>query len=421
MARSNTSIDEQKTKARREPLTRHHYHLEHSSNRDSSLHFPGAEIESHSILLKARLAVSTTFFILGILCASWMSRLPALQEHHHVGPGLLSLALLCSGGGAVTTMPFAGRLCNTFGSRPLTIIFCLTLVSWGIASSLMNVNMNAHAVLVERFYKRPIMSSFHGLFSVGCMTGALLGSVLAKYAVVTQVHLLFVSAFCLLIACVLRPLFLPADLDKHRSEQDSGSRQERYTLEPVIVALSAMTFCCYLSEGAIADWSAIYMRQSLHTTESLAALGYGTFGIAMCLGRLFGGKIVQRLGPVASVRCGAILAMLGLASALIGHSAVMSLVGFAGVGLGFSTIVPTLYSTAGRSSSNTGRAIATLSMCGYIGLLVGPPIIGFTAEFTNLPIALSMICFLGLVLTLLANFAKPTPAIALHEARSHIT
>jgi fucose permease len=386
---------------------------------------------------RARSAVSCIFLINGAIMGTWIARLPAFQDRFHIGPGLLSTALLCCALGAVVGMPAAGRLCARFGSRPVIVSttlalclvlpllpvaptfagFSLVLFMMGLLSGVMDVNMNAHAVLVERLYGRPIMSSFHGFFSAGAMLGGLIGSLAAKLLLVPAIHLPLVAAVLFILAIGARSHLLPAEMDKHRPPniQTEGNHQGtppqlgKHFFRPqlVIVALSSMALCSFVMEGSVGDWSAVYMHSVLNTSESFAALGFASFNVAMTVGRFCGDNVVLKIGPVATIRFGALLAVLGLSGALAGNNSIVSLIGFAAVGIGLATIVPNVFSAAGNAADNAGKGIATVAVAGYAGLLAGPPVIGFTAELTNLRFALSIVCFLGLIVMVLAGYARP--------------
>ncbi len=397
---------------------------------------------------------------------SWIARLPAFQDRFQLGPGLLSTALLCCALGAISGMPMAGNWCKKFGSRPLILVttfglclalpflsiaptftgFAAVLFLLGLFSGVMDINMNAHAVLVERLYGRPIMSSFHGFFSGGAMLGGFVGSLAAKLSWTPEIHLSIVAAVLFAAALCLRSSLLPASMDKHESHDSEKvslfaeantalpNKTPLMTAPPnttpsdfektpiratrrIIFALSSMALCSFVMEGAVGDWSAVYLHSVLKTSESFAALGFACFNVAMTIGRFTGDYVVSRVGPVMTIRFGALLAVLGLGATLICNSAYASLIGFAAVGLGLATIVPNVFSGAGNANEHAGQGIASVAIAGYAGLLVGPPLIGFTAEAISLRLALFLVCLMGLIVVGLAGSARQGKALAPAKSR----
>ena len=391
-------------------------------------------------LRSARIGLSTIFFIHGVIGASWVSRLPFFQQQYDVGPAALSVALFCCAAGAVCAMPMARKM--HFGSKRMTLLFtllqclfvlllpiacsfplfCGALLAYGFVASCMNINMNAHAVHIERLRKAPIMSSFHGFCSLGCMAGALLGSLAAQVSVNPQLHFMIIAPLMMVVAYSVRTGLLGNEhtqpehrQPEHRQpeyrqpectqvealETEEATRFSKPNL--MVLAMCLIALCSYVSEGAMGDWTTIYLHTVLKSSEAFAALGFSIFSVAMCIGRFAGDIVIKRFGPVNSVRGSASLALVGLATALLAQTAAVALCAFAAVGLGLSIIVPTTYSTTAKRASNAGAAIALVSLFGYAGVLGGPPVIGFTAELTGLRAALSLICFMILMVVILSN------------------
>ena len=219
------------------------------------------------------------------------------------------------------------------------------------------------------------MSSFHGLFSVGGLIGALTGALAASVRIGPLPHLLVAGLALGATVLVVTPWLLPADAE---SPGDSGPvfAWPSWTL----AGLAAVAFCVLLGEGAMADWSAVYLRRVVETDPGLAAGGYAAFSVAMAIGD----RINARFGPVALVRSGAILAALGLLGTVVIAQPTVTILGFACVGAGFSIILPITLSAAGRDRSmSSGSAVAAVTTAGYLGFLVGPPLIGFTGRMTS--------------------------------------
>ena len=244
------------------------------------------------------------------------------------------------------------------------------------------------------------MSSFHAAFSFGGLAGAASGGLIAAAGVGLPAHLSGVAALSALAAGPIYASLLPARADRGEAGTPAFARPTR-----ALVGLGAIAFCVLLGEGAMADWSAVYLRGSLETGPGLAAAGYAAFSLTMATGRLFGDKLAEVLGPATLVRLGGIVAALGLAGGLLVATPAAALVGFAGVGLGLSVIFPIALGAAGHTEGGTGPAIAAVSTAGYFGFLVGPPTIGFIAEGTSLGAALFLVVVLSVVVAVLAGAA----------------
>src|SRR5215211_6809967 len=295
-------------------------------------------------LVAARLAVLGIFFLNGLALASWVVRIPAVQEKLTLSEGLLGLALLGAAVGALAAMPATGWLVARVGSRPVVgvtglllsgslilpalapnlALLVVSLVMLGASNGAMDVSMNAQAVAVEKGYGRPIMSSFHAAFSLGGLAGAADGGAVAASGVGVAPHLASVSALSLAVLAISYRRMLPAGVDRGEGGEPAFARPTR-----ALAGLGVISFCVLLGEGAMSDWSAVYLDNALRTGPGFAAAGYAAFSLAMALGRLFGDRLTERFGPTRLVRlCGAVAA-LGLGAALAVGNPVFALVGFA--------------------------------------------------------------------------------------------
>lgn len=376
---------------------------------------------------RARVAVALLFLINGMLFATWVSRIPAVQAAHGLSHGALGLGLLGMAGGALLSMPLGGWLSSRYGTArvcwvsallyagalpglgfaPSVAWLLLTLFLFGAAHGTLDVAMNAHAVEVEERYERPIMSSIHALFSLGGMLGAALGAFFAGLGFAPLTHFLGMATVLIVLSvCVALPGLLPASLTTTRQPRAEASLQRRgFSLPPKpLLVLGILAFCVMLGEGAMADWTGIFLRQSAGATEGTAAAGYAAFSIAMALGRFFGDNLSVRLGSVRLVRFGGLLAVVGLLAALVSSHPIVGLVGFAAVGAGFATIVPQVFTAAGRVPGFApGPALAVVATTGYFGFLLGPPMIGFAAEWLGLRLALGIVVVASALLVVLAG------------------
>jgi predicted MFS family arabinose efflux permease len=377
------------------------------------------ESRSASVLRRARISVSLVFLIHGILVSNWLSRIPAVQAKLNLSVGILGATLLATAAGALIAMPLTSKLVGRFGSARVTRIstlgLCICVVlpglAWnaavlaaalfvyGAAAGLMDVAMNTEGVAVEAAYARPVMVSFHALFSFGGMLGSLMGSVAAARSIAPQWHLAAVGA---VLAAASIPVCRHMLVNTSEPLPDPGSTRE--LLGPLI-GLGVVAFCILLGEGAMADWSAVYLGQ--FSGAGVAPLGYAVFSLSMALGRLGGDWFHLRLGSVATVRWGGALAAVGLSIALLAGGVPVTLAGFACAGWGFSAIFPILCSVAGKKAGDKPQAgIAAVTATGYLGFLVGPPVIGFLAQASSLRTALLLVAALSGLASLMARIAR---------------
>jgi len=367
------------------------------------------------------LAVATVFFVCGAGIANWVARIPSIQQKLGLSNGALGVALLGTAVGALIAMPITGWLIARLGSRPVTklaaLFYCIViplptlapnlplltsaLLVVGVFFGALDVAMNAQAIAVERRYHRPIMSSFHGLYSVGNMAGAASGGLIASLGVNPKAHLLGAALLLFIVVVLASCQLLPTEIDSVIAEPTFALPTQS------LVNLGIVAFCVMLSEGAMADWIGVYLHGTLKTGLGLAAAGYAVFSVAMAVCRLIGDRVTQRLGPVWMVRFGGTLAATGLSLSLIVAQPIAALIGFACVGVGLSSIVPIVFSAAGRTPGMApGLALAAVTTTGYCGLLCGPPLIGFVADLLNLRIAL------GIVVLMSAMSAALAPTVA---------
>jgi MFS family permease len=366
---------------------------------------------------RARLAVATVFCVNGAVIANWIARIPDVKAQLGLSEGTLGLALLCMAIGALLSQPTTGYVIGRIGSRQVTIItalafcvamlppafaltlplFMLSLFVLGAANGSLDVAMNAQAALVERHYARPIMSSFHGLWSVGGLIGAALGGLAASRALPLSWHFVLVSILATgIILVALRGLWV--------DEAHGQSSKPAFALPPRrLLALGIIAFAVLCCEGAVADWSGIYLRESLGSPPGLAASGYAAFALTMAIGRFTGDWLTQRFGPRRIVIGGGVLMALGASVAMLGGTPAVAIVGFACMGAGLACAFPILLSVAARTPGiATGTAIAAMATAGYTGFLVGPPLIGALAEAFTLRGALWFLALLGALVVLLS-------------------
>ncbi len=377
----------------------------------------------------ARAAVSAVFFLNGAGMGNWVVRIPAVRDRLGLTESALGVALLGVALGALVTMPLAGRLVARHGSRPVTrvgaVLFAVALalpalaptlpllvaalVALGVGSGVLDIAMNAQAATVERRYGRAIMSRFHALFSLGGLAGAALGGAAADIGLGAAPHLALVALVAGVTAAGSAAGMLPAAADA-APEHAAFAWPSR----PLVV-LGIVAFCVLFGEGAMADWSAVYLRDVAGAGPGLAAAGYAAFSLTMAAGRAVGDALTERLGPTRLVAGAGTLAAVGLAAALAVGTPLAAVVGFAFVGAGMSVVFPTVLATAGRvPGTASGPAIAAVSAFGYTGFLAGPPLIGFVAHALSLRGGLAAVVVASAAVAALAGAlgraAAPHPA-----------
>nr|BBH87788.1 hypothetical protein KTC_25390 [Thermosporothrix sp. COM3] len=371
--------------------------------------------------LLARIAVSVIFFLNGFLGATFSVRLPAIQTKLSLQPGLLGLALLGCTVGGLLAMNVAGRLSGRVGSAFITVLatlimgcslpliayapmlplLVLALFLFGIGNGAMDVTMNTQGAAVERAYERPIMNSFHACFSVGSLVGATFGSLLAAMRLSPELH------FCMIAICALLNLaWCSRFLVPEKPTQQERPARKGFSLRGsrTIILLGTIAFCSLLSIGAIYDWSAVYLSGTLHADAGLAASGFTIFLVCQTLGRSVGDKLATRFGAPVLVRISCALAAIGLLMALLFPWVPVALVGLGLVGIGLSVPFPLVVSAVGRlAGANTGALLSAISTWGYFGMIAGPPVIGFLADWAGLRVALVLVVCLCTLAALCAS------------------
>ncbi|MER6322845.1 MFS transporter [Streptomyces coelicoflavus] len=377
-------------------------------------------------LTRLRAALTAFFALDGFVFAGWVVRIPAIKEQTGASASALGLALLGVSAGAVVTMTLTGRLVRRYGSHPVTVacavLLCLSialpplthsalalgavLLVFGSAYGGINVAFNSAAVDLVAVLGRPIMPSFHAAFSLGGMVGAGLGGLVAGSLSPTR-HLLALTVTGLLVTLVAGRALLrcePAVPPDRAPEENSGRggaprRLDRRTRR-LVVTFGLIALCTAYGEGAMADWGALHLEQDLDASPGLAAAGYSCFALAMTVGRLTGTTLLERLGRTATVVAGGTTAVAGMLLGSLAPSVGVALFGFAITGLGLANIFPVAVERAGALGGPSG--VATASTLGYGGMLLGPPAIGFMADWFSLPAALTSVAALAAVAVLVA-------------------
>lgn len=363
----------------------------------------------------SRLATRLAFFIAGFVTATWAVLVPYARANTGVNDATLGSLLLCLGIGALLTMPITGALTSRFGCRKVIIaaliliilvlpllavitqpiLLGLALLLFGIGVGVTDCAMNIQAILVEKASAVPLMSGFHGLYSVGGIAGAGLMTLLLALGI-NVVVALFVIIACVVVLAVLS---YPGLLTYANPKEGPAFAVPH----GIVLLLGIVCFSVFLTEGTVLDWSAVYLTQVRAMPETLGGLGYTCFAVAMTLARLTGDKVVKHFGRLKVVVVGAVVAALGLAMVTFIPAWHLSLIGYALIGAGCANIVPVMFSVVGQQTvMPQAVAVPAMTTLGYLGVLSGPAVIGYVAHFSSLSVSFSLIMLLMLCVGALA-------------------
>ncbi|MFI1971980.1 MFS transporter [Streptomyces cinnamoneus] len=373
---------------------------------------------------RARLAIAAVFAVHGAVSGNLATRIPWIQEHTGIGPGLLGLALTCPAVGAALAMPLAGRVGHRYGSRaglrallcllcaslalpalcPGLVALCGAMAVYGAASGMADVAMNALGVRTEELLGRPVMSGLHGMWSVGALAGSAAGTVAAHTGTGARLHL----GLAAVVLLGLGVLVCHGVLDLRPGPDEDAP--PRFALpRRAVLAIGAVGFCAVFAEGASLDWSAVYLRDVIGSDAGVAAACTTAFSCTMAVARLAGDAVVGRFGPVRTVRAGGVLAGLGGILVVCAHEAVQAMAGFGLLGLGIAVVVPLAFAAAGRSGPEPSGAIAGVATITYTSWLVAPGLIGQLAHATSLTVSFTLVTVTAAGLTVVAG-ALRTPS-----------
>ncbi|MDN3587894.1 MFS transporter [Pedobacter aquatilis] len=368
---------------------------------------------------RIRLAVSLFYFGQGIAFASWASRIPDIKHTLNLSDGELGSILLALPLGQLITMPISGRLVTKYGSKkiltitaPLYVIALsnlgLATASWhlaaflllfGIVGNMCNIAVNTQGSEAEKLFGRPIMTSFHGAWSIAGFMGALVGLLMVNLHIVPYHHFWIIT---FLIWCNVFFNY------KHLVP-GKGAKSERkpklFTMpEGSLLQLGIIGFCSMATEGAMFDWSGVYFKEIVKAPTSLVILGYASFMIMMATGRFVGDKIIENLGRKRTIKISGLIISSGMFLSVFLPYIIPATIGFMLVGIGVSSIVPTVYSVAGKNGKVApGIAIAMVSSVSYLGFLMGPPLIGYISALSSLQYSYAVIGIFGLLVSFIVG------------------
>ena len=400
-------------------------------------------------LRPARRDVTVIFFVYGAVLATWVSRIPLIKQELGLNTAQLSLALLGSPVGLILAMQLVAALVRRWTSAVVTrravVAACAAMVlpalAWNLGSlafallllgmslGSLDISMNTQGVAVERGYGRPIMSGIHGSYSVGVIAGAAVGSLAARAGIDPLVH--FAVAAVVLGAVGLaasRALLGPEADEPAESGEEASLRPLRLRSHPSLIALGVIAFCCLFSEGAVDDWSGVYLHEVQGASLGVAPLAAAACGAGMAIGRFAGDAVIARFGRPATLWRAALIGGTGMAIAVAAPTPAVAIAGYGILGLGVATIVPIAFTLAGNTAGVAPAwAISRVTTLGYAGLFSSPPVIGLVAHQVGLTAALVIPAVLLLLVATQslrsarqsrgAGFVEPTvaPARAMAE------
>jgi MFS family permease len=376
-----------------------------------------------SYLKRIRWAVTLFYFSMGLNFATWASRIPDVQASLGLSEGDLGTVLLAIPLGQLCIMPFSGKLAVRYGSHRTVVLglslyacamiglgfaskewqLSLALFFFGMCSNLTNISVNTQGIYTEGLFRRAVMSSFHGAWSTAGFTGALIGIVMKSFHLKPKFHFMIVAVVIWSII-----FFNYKFLVRVKSPSKATEKRKLFSKpDTILLWLGVMSFCCMMSEGIMFDWSGIYFRKVVNVEGALSVLGYASFMAFMAIGRFSGDIIIRKIGRKRVLQIAGCMVSFGLYSAVALPYIVPATIAFMLVGLGVSTIIPIIFSIAGRRPNiPPSIALQTVSSVSFLGFMLGPPIIGHVAEATSLRTSFAIIGIFGIGIAFLASRIK---------------
>jgi MFS family permease len=357
------------------------------------------------------------FFLLGLMFGSWVPRIPAVKASLHLSSGALGIELLAPALGAILAMAVAGAFVAKHGSRSVLraavillavpagfigasrtkVELFITLLLWGAGSGSADVAMNSQGVLIQEVMGRPMMSKFHGMFSLGGLVGGLLGS----FAAGTSVSVTIQLAVTGIVVLIVGELVTLGMLTRY---SDRTKRYKRFVRpDQALILLGLLGFASLVCEGAASDWSAVFLKINLGVSSGIAGLGYVAFAVAMITMRLFGDRLIKRFGGSRLICTTCLFGAAVFAVCLVISTPLSLFIGFASLGVGMACCAPVAISAAGQHV-DSGPSVATVTTMSYTGFLVGPPIIGAAAAAVGLRNALYIVPTMAALCAVVAGY-----------------
>lgn len=374
---------------------------------------------------RTRLAIFCLYFCTGICFSSWASRIPDIKIALGLGDAAWGTILLMIPIGQICGMTISGLLISKVGSKrifPIALTgyvlallavgfssteyaLIMSLIVFGFFGNFCNISVNTQAVTLENAYNRPIMASFHGGWSLAGLTGAAVGLLMASLHIHPIYHFSIVGALVIVTLLINKP-YLQTDLKKEKNPAD-GANKKKDKPETFLFLLGIVAFCGMAAEGAMSDWSGLYLIDVVGTEKHLAPIGLAAYMITMASGRFMIDKATQRWGRQRVLQAGGILIATGLFTAVAFPHFITTIIAFMIIGFGTAGIVPTIYSVAGQHTKiSTSIALTIVSSVSFLGFLMGPPLIGYVASATNLRYSYALIGLFGICIVILASVIK---------------
>lgn len=376
-----------------------------------------------SYLNRIRWAVTLFYFAMGLTFSTWASRISDIQLDLGLTKGDLGTVLFAIPVGQLFIMPFSGKLAAKYGSHR-TLVFglsfyilslaslglaterwhlMLALAFFGIFSNLTNISVNTQGIYAETLFRRAIMSSFHGAWSTAGFTGAFIGIGMIALNLSPFTHFVIVGAFLLLIIALNYKYLVKAKTPQAKEKK----RKVFSKPDTVLMWLGIMAFCCMMSEGIMFDWSVIYFEDVINISGSMKVLGYSCFMVTMAAGRFIGDRVIHTIGRKRVLQISGLLISIGMYGAVALPYTITAALSFMLIGFGVSTVVPIIFSIAGRRPGIAPSiALQTVSSVSFLGFMIGPPIIGHIAELTSLRTSFAIIGVFGIGIAFLATRIK---------------
>lgn len=374
-----------------------------------------------------RLAVGAMFFMAGLCFSSWASRIPTVQAKLGLTEAKLGAVLFAVPVGLMLSLPFSGWLITKIGSKRVLLgailayaviliglglaqnvvelVVCLTC--FGFAGNTVNISVNTQAVTAEGMYDKPIMASFHGLWSLAGFVGAWIGAFMIAGGVDPFHHFIVI-----LVVAILAVIFISRYLHNDHGVSKNATAptltlRQRFSLIVPLFALGIIAFCSLICEGAMFDWSGIYFKKVVQAPHALQGYGFAAFMFTMAAGRFLADLFAHRFGLKRTLQVSGSLTTIGLLIAVIFPHFYTAIAGFMLVGVGVSSVVPMIYSAAGKTKTmSPGVALAAVSTVGFLGFFIGPPIIGFIAGLATLRASFLFVAAMGISVVILSTRAK---------------
>ena len=371
-----------------------------------------------------RIAVSALFFFAGLSFASWASRIPTIQQSMHLSYAAWGAVLFALPVGLMCSLPFSGWIITKIGSKklafgaqfiysfiligigfaqtPLQLVICL--VCFGFSGNAANIAVNTQAVTAEKMFGKPIMASFHGLWSLGGFAGAGIGILMIANKITPFYHFLLI-AIIFIIGLFVTARYLYDDTGPvENSVEQALTLLQKLKLAAPLLPLGVIALCSMICEGTMFDWSGIYFKKVVAAPIALQGLGFTSFMLTMFLGRFFADGFAHRFGLKRTLQVSGALTGTGLLIAVIFPYFYTALLGFLFVGAGVCSVVPMVYGAAGKSKTmSTGVALTVVSTIGFVGFLVGPPLIGFIAGLATLRASFALIAVMGISILIVST------------------